>query len=790
MVSFLAFATTLMQAVRALQLYGPGHPRTLQSLQLLADTFEHHLAGRPYIQVAARHGRLFVDKVMEEGLNLQLKALIRELEDRDIHAFVAHKGATEAEWRVLLELLVLKPPQLREKGGGRAYLERHDVTHIRILASRLEDVSESGEVASALLGALTLGDATAWTATGLSQAVLPLLAGAVGIGGSGGGAGAGAGGAAGGSGTGTGLPGIPGRSSETGSGGTAVVDALRAHLVGLLQGPSMPNLGGLGDLLEAQGLDRQGASPGTQGALVQAVAGLPAEGRLGLLLGAAQLRSGPLRNVFHRMAGQHALGSIAEAFGHGTLSATAIPEVLEELTPLLPAAEQWGAKLMEALQGSGMPPAQLKELMDVLTWGNLPREERLRQLLEEGKLAEVPLAKVITLLRELLESGDIVGFIRLLQRLGEDFGLPIVERRLAIAEGFEQIARWAQAPGMPEGALDRLQGLLSHAWMGERDPDVHGRIAQAVETLVWFEASRGQAPRAASLVVSLGVAAPDAPWKATALQELIHRLAVPARMTHILMLLHGMDKAQAAERIHPLLKLLGAPAADFLVERLSEEGDRIRRARLLEALRSCGQTAEGPLLEALHAPEWFVVRNALIVLGEVAGPSRLADVQPFLQHKDSRVVRAAIRAVGHLGGAHAEAAILRLLDHRDLEIQLEVLFTVQESGSRNAIPALLDFLKHSSGKRADVARVREKILEVLGRLGSPSVIPTLLDVLARKRGLFGEKKEPLGIRLGALQALLTLDTAEAQTAAARVLEKEPPGPDREAFEALMLSRLG
>lgn len=783
MVSFLAFATTLQQAVRALQLYGPQHPRSQQAVQLLTDTFEHHLAGRLYIQVAARHGRLFVDKAMEEGLNLQLKALIRELEDRDIHAIVAHRGVTEAEWTALLEALVLKPTQLRAQGGGRAFLESRKVVHLRILATRLEDVSESGEVAAALLSGLGQTEGSAWTGSGLAQALLPMLSAPP--------VPAPAGAPRTAPDVPAGLPGVPGRGSDGGGmAGSAVVEALRAHLALLLQGPRMPDLTGLGDLLHAAGLDPQGASPGTQGALGQAVAGLPAEGRLGLFLGAAQIRQGPLRNLFARLAGQHALDAVARSFEHGSLQAAAIPEVLEEMAPLLPPPERWSGQLAEALQASGMQAAQIKELVDVLTWGNLPREERLRQLLDEGRLAEVPLGKVLNLLRELLEAGDITAFLRLLQRLAEELALPVVERRLAVAEGFGQIARWAHAPGMPQGAAEVLEGILAKAWAAERDPDVHGRLALATETMAWFEASQGEALRARAFVVSLGVASPDAPWKATALNEMLQRLAAPGRMAHLLTLLQGMEKTQAATRIHPLLKLLGTPAADFLVERLAEEGDRLRRARLLEALRSCGQTAEGPLLDALHASEWFVVRNALIVLGEVSGPDRLADVQPLLHHKDARVVRAAIRAVAHLGGTRAEGAILRLLDHKDLEIALEVLFSVQESGSRNAIPALLDFLKRCPSRRAEHLRLKEKALEVLGCLGSPSVIGVLVEHLERKRSLFGDKTEPLSVRTAALQALLALDTAEAQGAVVRVLTKEPPGPDREAMEALMLARLG
>jgi HEAT repeat protein len=236
--------------------------------------------------------------------------------------------------------------------------------------------------------------------------------------------------------------------------------------------------------------------------------------------------------------------------------------------------------------------------------------------------------------------------------------------------------------------------------------------------------------------------------------------------------------------------MLGPHAANHLVERLAGEPDRANRSRLLEALKSCGQVAEAPLLESLKSNQWFVVRNALIVLGEVAGPTNVPDILPCLNHKDPRVQSSAIRTVGRLGGRTAESALIPLLAHKSLEIQSEVLFALGELNSKQAVPAVLEFVKAGKGKvKPEQEQVREKAIELLGALGSPTAAPLLQELLTRHKGFFRESKEPVAIRVAALKALLALGETEAQDFVNHSLEAEPKGPDLEALQKAFVESL-
>ncbi|MBP1627301.1 MAG: hypothetical protein H6Q00_1776, partial [Holophagaceae bacterium] len=529
--------------------------------------------------------------------------------------------------------------------------------------------------------------------------------------------------------------------------------------------------------------------------LNQSVTALPPGPRLGVLLGAASLRSGPLRNTFGRMAGSLGASSLAQAYLNGSIDIQELGGHSDKLRSVSPSPERWGEQLAQALQQGGMSEHDLKDLMEVLTWDSQPPETKLAKLLEGQRIFEIPVEKVLAFLRELLEGGRITEFIRLQRHFASGIVAPAVNRRKLVAEAFVTISDWVDIPGMPLGVIQDLEQILNQAWGREKDPVIHTSTSKAVEHLLWYWVQQGEARRMATLFSELQDVAtelnPPAPWKSEAARDLLLRLGSPERVGSILDRIPTLDRQDVATQVLPYLQMLGPAGVNLLVERLAQEPDRTRRSRLLEALKACGSVSETPLLESLHAKDWFVVRNALIVLSEVAGPDRLPEIQACLSHEDNRVQRAAIRAVGRLGGRSAENAILPLLFQKDAETQIEVLFTLAELNSKNAIPGLLHFLKTSKGKGNPAQeRVREKTIEVLGQLKSPTVIPVLEELLARHRKFFMESKETLPIRLAALRALLAQENPETQAIIAKVMDAEPNGPDRQALQQTFTDFLG
>ncbi|MDP2875101.1 MAG: hypothetical protein Q8O00_02885, partial [Holophaga sp.] len=145
------FLISLHRAVKARQLYAPIHPKCREAFKAFEDAYRRLLEGKPQVQFATRNGRFFVDRLMQDSEASQIKALAQEFEDRSIQALVCYAGAETNDLDTLIGIFGTKPAQLRTLGGAKKHLEDQGITMIRILATRLEEVSETGQVSAALL---------------------------------------------------------------------------------------------------------------------------------------------------------------------------------------------------------------------------------------------------------------------------------------------------------------------------------------------------------------------------------------------------------------------------------------------------------------------------------------------------------------------------------------------------------------------------------------------------------------------------------------------------------------
>jgi HEAT repeat protein len=773
----LDFLVSFQWALKTCRLYGPTHLRNIEVVTALHGAYQRFLKDKPQVQIAARNGKMFIDKMVEGSQNIQIKTLAGELEDRGIHALLLYPDASADELQSLLNVLCLKPGQVQAQGGAKKLLEEMGVVRIQILAVRLEDVSETGAISAVLLesvaglvGAFTSGDAAEQS----SKPDAP--------------------------------PASPGTSAVAGQaatdrgarsqGSSDLASQMRGFLLSRITGArGAPDLSGLGGFLQSLGLDQQGVQPATQGTLRQALAALSPEQQIEIFRGAARLNGGPLRNLFGRISSTTAAPILATAYAKGSMSEEKIADIAQQLKPLNPSPERWGEQLADALRREGMTEGHLRDLVDIMAWDSQPMGIKLAKLLGGQRIFEMPVEKVLAFLRELLEAGRNQEFLQLIRHFSSGLVVPAVARRAAVASAFEKIADWVDIPGMSPALMDELMEILARVFGREKDPAVHQSISKAVEHILWFWVEKGNPAKTFTLFSTLQDVVSElslpAPWKAQATADLLIRLGAPDRLNKVLTQLFSTDRQEAATRIHPYLRMLGPSAANYLVERLGDEPYRARRAHLLEALKACGQVAEAPLLESLKAEEWFVLRNAVIVLGEIAGPERIHDLLPLLHHPDSRVAGATIRAVGRLGGRPAEGFLIPLLGHRDPGIQTEVLFILNEMGAKQAAPALIDLVKkEGKGKlKAEQERVREKALEVLGNLGYVSALPVLVELLSRRRSFFRDVREPLTIRIAALKAMLRLNTLESQEAVHNVLQAEPKGSEKEALTAAVTEAL-
>lgn len=750
MSAFLAFAQALQNALKGLQLYGSAHPSTVSGLEAVQTALNALNRETRGFRISVARGRLYFGKELQESGNLFVAALLKQMEERQIHGIAFAPGSMPEELSALFRILLLKPAQVLASGGAGKLLEGAQAKSIRIINVRLEEVGEDEDLV-AVKGVAELMDRSGNTRLA-SEA--------------------------------------PRGEAAGGGGGSGVSHAalIQGFLSGLARGgQTRVDLRGFGGLLEQLGLETHG--PYVRELFQGSLKALPPDQRLSVLQGIRALPQGPLRQTLVQSAPPFVEASLPEAYAHGTIDVGALARAAEEILPLSPDPRNAFQKALDGLRRQGMSEAQIQEMVDLVTWEGQPFEDRIRKVLEGNRIFELPQDKVLSLLRELLEAGRDQEFLRLLRHYASGLHSPAVLRRKGVAEAFERIAAWVEVPGMPGPLLETLLEILRLHYGQEKDPEVHASTAAALEHLLWHWVQNGDPSRAHQEWEQLtdavtGLHLPPAPWKAKATEQILARLGSAERIDKVLSLMFLTEREAAATEIHPYLAMLGAGAATHLAERLTGEQDRIRRGRLLEALKAMGDVALSPLMRSLASEEWFVVRNALLVVGEIATAKHVEAIAKTLHHKDARVLRAAITALWKLGGRPSEQHIAAQLRHTDPEIQMEALFCLGEMKAKNSATAIAELTKAPGLLQGGPPlKVRERAVETLGKLGTPFALDILAPLLKR-RGLFAGSTEPFEIRVASARALKAFGTPEALRILAAVVEAEPKGPERGALEAI------
>ncbi|MBE0598816.1 MAG: HEAT repeat domain-containing protein [Desulfuromonadales bacterium] len=168
-----------------------------------------------------------------------------------------------------------------------------------------------------------------------------------------------------------------------------------------------------------------------------------------------------------------------------------------------------------------------------------------------------------------------------------------------------------------------------------------------------------------------------------------------------------------------------------LMERLAEEKELAHRRLIIEALICHGAPAVPLLTEFLTDGRWFVVRNAVSILGEIREPSTASLLPPLLQHRDLRVARETIRALTKIGGTRAVGILLSLVEGNDQDLARQALLSLGAMKNTAAVPTLLRLIDRSDllGKRFEL---KKGAIKALGEIGTTEASPTLVALLKRR----------------------------------------------------------
>ena len=208
-----------------------------------------------------------------------------------------------------------------------------------------------------------------------------------------------------------------------------------------------------------------------------------------------------------------------------------------------------------------------------------------------------------------------------------------------------------------------------------------------------------------------------------------------------------LDQAFGALAEHSVASLLNG---------LAQEEDWEVRRPFLGFLAARGKIAVPALVRRLNDPSWYLVRNILLVLGEIADPATIPAIATTLKHPEPRVRRDAAAALGKIGGPRAFSLLKDCLaDSEIYEVAMRSLATIDR---RRTITTFLGMTEKADLFGRGHARLKDAVA-TLGALGSNEAVPRLSSILMR--GLWLPPSAGDGLRIAAARALEKIGTDSA-----------------------------
>lgn len=210
---------------------------------------------------------------------------------------------------------------------------------------------------------------------------------------------------------------------------------------------------------------------------------------------------------------------------------------------------------------------------------------------------------------------------------------------------------------------------------------------------------------------------------------------------------------------------VGHEMAVAVSDALSDTTDRAARRAYMEAMVALGPVGMPVLEEMMEDGRWFVVRNAVAVLGEVGGDRAVERITATLAHPHARVRREALLSLARVGGEDAGLLISGMIADPDPDVRLAAAMAAGVLGVDRALRPLLALLEEEKDDAVVVG-----ILGGLGQLGDPGAVPAI-----EKHALASLFSRPAPeVRIAAFRALHRIGTPHARKLVADAAEDRNP----------------
>jgi predicted protein tyrosine phosphatase len=239
--------------------------------------------------------------------------------------------------------------------------------------------------------------------------------------------------------------------------------------------------------------------------------------------------------------------------------------------------------------------------------------------------------------------------------------------------------------------------------------------------------------------------------------ETVRRAIPESAVEQTLAVVRDLDKPQQ-EAYLPVLGDLAVLHHQGLLAILGKEQDRGVRRLIIQVLVSAGSDIVPDIVPKLKDPRWFVVRNMITVLREIAPPNLFRLLEMIQDHPDLRVRKEIIKTAGIVKGPQATKVLLEFIGDESEEIRETAIYYAGISRSPELLSPLAAIVRRGRLFNPETATVKAAVL-ALGQFQRPEAVDTLVWV-ARRRAFFHREHWRI-VKAAADSALAGMRTAEA-----------------------------
>lgn len=287
---------------------------------------------------------------------------------------------------------------------------------------------------------------------------------------------------------------------------------------------------------------------------------------------------------------------------------------------------------------------------------------------------------------------------------------------IEVIKEFDTTDKAVSAEQLPQSKISGTFDVLSEGFtsrVGSGDIII---VAQNIRQLIFTAFESGVldvAADALAIIANETVKRRSEPDSHAVLKGILRDAGNPDRI-EILLSRIEKEAETSVDRVAQYLAPLGNAAVRTLLDILAVEEREVRRLIVCRLLAAVGKADIESIGDKVRDHRWYLVRNAVIILGRIAGPEVIPYLQRTALHPDRRVRIEVAKALANVGPETFET-ILQLLKDTDSDIRLEAVRSIGKTGHPKSVETLIDvvkkrdFLGHRTDLKLEAVQVLEKI---------------------------------------------------------------------------------